>query len=168
MATTATQTQPAIDLRWVGFRLADRAAQAQGWFVGGTLLSLLGFSLPWFKHSQGAQWWYSGWQLWRNEGVDWIVVLYLAYLALVVAGFFLLGRNPAGAAATTALAFAVVFGTLVVLGVSTGDALEEIRDMPRLVWSIGLYVMFTGHALLLVAALTGLVLQLLREIVLGK
>jgi len=167
MATTTTQTQPAIDLRWVGFRLADRAAQVQGWFVGGTLLSLLGFSMPWFKHRESAQWWYSGWQLWRNEGVDWIVVLHLAYLALAVAGIFLLGRNTAGAAATTALAFAVVLGTLVVLGVSTGDALNEIRTMPRLVWNIGLYVMFLGHAFMLVAALTGVMLQLVRDVVLG-
>lgn len=168
MATIATPAEPAIDLRLVDYRLMDRVVQAQLWFAGGTFLSLLGFSMPWFKHSRGAQWWYSGWQLWRNEGVDWIVVLYLAYLALFVVGCTLLHRSSAGAAATAGLALTVVCGTLLVLAVSTGDALEEIRDMPRLVWNLGLYVMFLGHALMFVAALTGLVLQLVREIVFGR
>lgn len=165
---TATRAEPQFDLRLAGYRLNDLASQAQAWFFGGAILSLLGFSMPWFKHSSRAQWWYSGWQLWRNEGLDWIVVIYLAYVALLVAGFLLLGRNPAGAAATVALALAVICGTLLVLAISTGDALEGIRDMSRLIWNLGLPVMFLGHALLLTGALLGLALEITREIVIGQ
>ena len=60
-----------------------------------------------------------------------------------------------------ALAIALFLGTLLILG----SYASEVR---RGIWNAGLLLMFAGRALMLAAALTGLILQLVREIVLGR
>lgn len=74
----------------------------------------------------------------------------------------------AGATATLALACATALSTLLVVGLGLGDALDGVRTMSRLVWHLGLPVMLLGHALMLVAALVGVIMQSLREVVLGE
>ena len=161
MVATETQRELRISPNWVEHQTRVRAAQAQNWLVGGTLLSLVGFSLPWFKSSAASQYWYSAWNLWRSSGDNWIIIIYLGYVFLVLAAFQLLRRHLIGAAITLTWAIVVVLGALLVLGIHANEAVSGI-------WSPGLVIMFVGHGVLLTAALTGFLAQCVRDTVLGR
>lgn len=168
MVTTTSIAHRPVNFLWLRSRLAELTGQAQGWFIGGTVVSLLGFVLPWFKHRQSSQWWYSGWQLCWNEGLAGIIVLFVGYVALLLAGFFLLDREIPQAAATIVLTLAVTLGTLAVLAIAVADALDGIRSMSRPIWNIGLPVMFLGHATMLVAGFVALALRIVDELVVER
>ena len=49
--TIDTPAGKAADFVW-----ADRLALLRRWLIGGTILSLLGFALPWFRVSTSYRW----------------------------------------------------------------------------------------------------------------
>jgi hypothetical protein len=68
----------------------------RGWFIGGTLLSCLGFALPWFRIGRSYEWWYGGWHLLTTNDPDmwWISFLFLGYLVMLLAAYWLPGSIP--------------------------------------------------------------------------
>lgn len=141
--------------------------QSQALLLGGTTLSFLGFASPWFKWGDDARWWYSGWQLWRHEGLSWIAILFVGYLALLGGGYWLPRRGTGTAGALAIAALALALGTLVVVGVSLADAIDRIRTMDRVVWNLGLVLMLPGHAMMVMGALTAWGLQILNDVLNG-
>lgn len=154
----------APERRRVAGEFEEWLVQARLWFVGGALASLIGFALPWFRISRSYLWWYGGWGLLttNDPALWWIALLFLAYAALVLAGYLLLGLGAAEAGAVAIVATAVALGTLVVVGLAAADAVNGQGRVYALDWHVGLFVMIPGHAVMIVAAFVVLVLQLLE------
>ncbi len=132
-------------------------------FLSGALLSTLGFALPWFRVSRSYDWWYGGWDmLTTNEpGLWWISILFLAYAILVAGGYWLLGQGAGEAGMLAALAIATALGTLVVVALAAGDAIQAQGRVYSIDLNLGLFVMLPGHGLMIVAAFFGVVVHLI-------
>jgi hypothetical protein len=63
----------------------------------------------------------------------------------------------------TSLTIAVALGTLVVVVRAAADAVKEQGPVYRLELNVGLFVMLPGHGLMIVSALGGFVVQMVRE-----
>lgn len=154
--------------------IADRAGRwlggLRGWFIAGTILSLLGFALPWFRISRSYEWWYGGWDMLTTNEPDlwWISLLFLGYVILLCAGFWLHRLEAISLGLLAALAVGVALGTLVVVALAAADAVNDQGRVYRLDLHIGLFVMLPAHGLMVVAALAALVLQLVRELFAGE
>ena len=157
-ATGALQALAAWAGNWLGpLRLI---------FVLGALASLAGFALPWFRISRSYRWWYGGWSLLttnNDPGLWWIGLLILGYAALVLAGYWLLGQGPEGAAGIATLAVGVALGTLVVVALAAADAVAERGRVYRIDMNLGLFLMIPGHAAMIVAALAALIVQVVAQ-----
>lgn len=138
----------------------------RGWVIGGTLLSCAGFALPWFRISRSYQWWYGGWHLLTTNEPDllWIVFLFVGYLILLLAGYWLPRFDALSAGLLASLAVAVALGTLVVVALAAADAVQDQGRVYRLDLHIGLLLMLPGHGLMIVSTLGGFVVQLVKEI----
>jgi hypothetical protein len=146
--------------------LGVQFAPLRACFIIGTLLSCLGFALPWFRISRSYEWYYGGWgMVTTNEpGLWWISFLFLGYLILLLAGYWLLRLDSLSAGLLASLAIAVALGTLVVVGLAAADAVQEQGRVYRLDLNVGLFLMLPGHGLLVVSALGGFVVQLVKEL----
>lgn len=58
----------------------------------------------------------------------------------------------------------MALGTLVVVGLAAVDAVQEQGRVYRLDLNVGLFLMLPGHGLLVVSALGGFVVQLVKEL----
>ena len=136
------------------------------WFIGGTVLSLLGFALPWFRVSRSYDWYYGGWSmLTTNEpGLWWISLLFLGYAIVLLAGFWLHRFDAISVGLLAALAIGVALGTLVVVALAAADAVQDQGRVYRIDLSIGLFLMLPAHGLMIVAVIAGFALQLLRDL----
>jgi hypothetical protein len=145
-------------------------APLRGWLVGGTLLSCLGFALPWFRISRSYQWWYGGWHLLTTNDPDlwWISFLFVGYLIVMLAAYWLPRLDSLAAGLMASLAVAVALGTLVVVALAAADAVQEQGRVYRLDLNVGLFLMLPGHGLMIVSALGGFVVQLVGEMVPGN
>src|SRR2546423_459647 len=93
MNTTVTQEEANKD--WLHYNLAQWFTRASALYLGGAIISLLGFVLPWFKIDSAAQWTYNGWHLMTGEGLPWIGLLFVGYAVLIGGGNWLLRRSAA-------------------------------------------------------------------------
>jgi hypothetical protein len=147
--------------------LASWLGPARFGFLSGALLSLLGFALPWFRVSRSYSWWYGGWDMvTTNEpGLWWISFLFLGYAILVVGGYWLIGAGAGEAGMLAALAIATALGTLVVVALAAGDAIQAQGRVYSIDLNLGLFVMLPGHGVMIAAAFFGIVLHLIAEFV---
>ena len=139
----------------------DHRAKARRWLLVGIALSFLGFMLPWFKFDFDAEWWYGGFDLLRNEGINelWLIVA----LYVVLAATILVGDLPGGLVLT--LAVVTILATMVMVSFATGDALQEVRSLDSPVLSVGLFLMLPGHGALLWGAIYRAIIPVIDEAV---
>ena len=130
-------------------RLLGKITEARNYYFAGIVLSILGFSLPWFKFEVNAQWWYGGWRLMEYEGLSWIVMIYVGYGMLVLTGALLHKQDDFVVKMAVILSLIVILATFIIVSVAMADAVEGVRTLDRLVWNVGLVVMLPGHALML-------------------
>lgn len=142
----------------------------RGWLIGGTLLSCLGFALPWFRISRSYEWWYGGWHLLTTNDPDlwWISFLFVGYLIVLLAAYWLPRLDSLSSGLLVSLAVAVALGTLVVVALAAADAVQEQGRVYRLDLNVGLFLMLPGHGLMIVSALGGFVVHLVREMLPGS
>lgn len=90
------------------------------------------------------------------------------YLILLLAVYWLprLDSLPAGLLAS--LSVAVALGTLVVVALAAADAVQEQGRVYRLDLNVGLFLMLPGHGLMIVSAIGGFVMQLVKELLPGS
>jgi hypothetical protein len=155
MATKWSQPAVSVFMEWL------KAARA--YFVGGAVLSLIGFALPWFKFDESAQWWYGGFWLMVGEGLPWLLLMFVGYGILVLAGSTLLKQGPQLAGVVAALSLTVALSGLVVVSLAMADAIEGVRTLDRLVWNIGLLIMLPSHAVMVFGAFAVWVLRAVEE-----
>ncbi|HEY8601970.1 MAG TPA: hypothetical protein VIL85_26325 [Thermomicrobiales bacterium] len=161
-----TATSSGEEPRATTTRFAVRFSPLRAWFILGTTLSGLGFALPWFRISRSYEWWYGGWHLLTTNEPDlwWIVFLFLGYLILLSAGYWLLRLDSLSAGLLASLAIAVALGTVVVVALAAADAVQDQGRVYRLDLNVGLFLMLPGHGLMIVSALGGFIVQLLGEL----
>ncbi len=141
---------------------SSKIAKAWGYYLVGVIVSAVGFSLPWFKFGSQAEWWYGGLQLMVYEGLPGIVLIYIGYAILALAGLLLRKQNDDFIAkAVVILSLVIVLATLIVTSAAMADAVQSLRTLDRLVWGVGLAVMLSGHALVLWGAWAAWVYQVL-------
>lgn len=150
----------------VAYRAGRWLDGVRGWFIAGTILSALGFALPWFRVSRSYRWWYGGWHLLTTNEPDlwWISVLFLGYAVLLCAGFLLHRLDAIVIGLLAALAVGVALGTIVVVALAAADAVTDLGRVYRLDLNLGLFLMFPSHGLMVVSVLAAFVLQLAREL----
>ena len=154
----------ALDREEIGYRVGTWLDLSWALFVGGTLASLLGFALPWFKWSARSQWWYSGWQLMRYNDLPGIAIIFVGYAALLLAGGALLRRDASFASGIALLSLTVTLAVLVVIGIAAADAIHDVRSMTRVVWSFGLVILLPGHAAMVLGAVFAWALQAIEDV----
>jgi hypothetical protein len=132
-------------------------------YLVGTLISLIGFSSPWFKFKEGVQWWYGGWQLMQYEGLNWIFLIYLGYTILLIAGYFLNKDDDYLNRLLIILSLIIILSTFIPLSVSSADSIDKIRTLEKLVWNIGLPIMLIGHAMMLWSIFSANSYKMLKE-----
>lgn len=132
----------------------------------GALVSLIGFFLPWFKYTQDAQWWYSGWEpiFYDNTSGTALVcgLIFVVYAVLLFATM----RTQA-ATGIAILSIVVVLATLAVVMLAFADATNDfgVKEFNLLIWNIGLGVLFVGNAMLLWGALMAGALRIISDII---
>jgi hypothetical protein len=129
------------------------------WLIGG-FLAFLGFvSLPLFEFDQAGDWWYNGGQR-LADGVSWTTLLTILYLLLgVLIALHGLNLIAIPLLLPGILTLVIVLSTVVAVGLATAGALDEVRNLNRAVWSLGLAGMIIGLALMMWGTIYGLVCQ---------
>ena len=153
-AQRPAQVQPdARSVAWLG--------SLRPWLIGGTLLSLMGFALPWFRVSTSYRWWYGGWHLLTTNQPDlaWIGQIFFGYALVLLAAAFLPRFGLPETIVLTALAIGVTCGTLIVVALAAADALNDVGRVYRLDLNVGLFVLVTGHGTMIATAIAAMVVR---------
>lgn len=150
---------PQISIRRGFYFTEHHTERAKQWLIGGGIVSLVGYLLPWFKFDDRAQWWYGGLSLMTNEGVSGLWIIIVLYLLLFATTFW----KETPPALTVILAITVILAPFVVISISAGDALQNVRTINQLVWGVGLFVMLPGSAALLWGAIYRAVIPIIHE-----
>lgn len=139
----------------------EQLALLRPWLIGGTLLSLLGFALPWFRVSRSYRWWYGGWGLLTTNEPDlaWIGLIFFGYALVLLAAAFLPRFGLPETILLTALAIGVACGTLIVVALAAADAVNDLGRVYRLDLNIGLLLLVTGHGAMIATAIAAIVVQ---------
>ena len=149
----------AIDAAW-----AERLAALRVGVIGGGLVALLGFALPWFRVSRSYLWWYGGWDLLTTNRPDlaWIGVLFLGYALIVVAGWFLPRFGIAEVTILLAAAIGLASAATIVVALAAADAVNDVGRVYRLDFGFGLPLLVVGHGVLIASAIAAVVMQGIR------
>ncbi len=132
--------------------------------LGGSLLAVLGYLVPWF-HQDGYSWSYSGWAYASlSSGGGW-TLLTLAFLAVAVVASLWAGRSLTAAMwAVVGTVGAGVFTLAVVAAsfshVSEGSALNYLASMP---FGFGLPLLAAGLGLALAGGCRAIAVAVVRE-----
>ena len=131
------------------------------WLIGGTLLSLMGFALPWFRISTSYRWWYGGWHLLTTNQPDlaWIGQIFFGYALVLLAAAFLPRFGLPETIALTGLAIGVACGTLIVVTLAATDAVNNVGRVYRLDLNVGLFVLVTGHGTMIATAIAAMLVR---------
>ena len=145
------------EFKWDDYHATELQGRFLGWMFGGALLSALGFLLPWFKAESDRSWDYGGWYLLTFERdrtfLAFIVVaLYLLLFIVAFRGRFF--RLQAVAAV------AIVLLSTYIIFLTAADTSWPLGTV-----NLGLILIIPGHALMLVMALLGATLDVIRELI---
>ncbi len=153
-----------------GFDAAETLASIRTAFLIGTLVSALGFALPWFRINRDYRWWYGGWHLLTTNEPDlaWIALIFIGYALLLLAGWFLPHYGLAGTILLATVALSVVCSTLIVVALAAADAINGSGQVYRLDLNLGLLLLVIGHGALSATAIAGVAVQAVGAVLAGR